>query len=103
MVDTKKVRYKEFAIIIFTIVIIVVYYCQDIKYVKGLSQRHWPVPRESRSLEAQALGSGPGNRQCSFGHGPVSELGSWWSRTWQVRINSPSSKQQHIRRGVCSS
>ena len=86
MVDTKKVRYKEFAIIIFTIVIIVVYYCQDIKYVKGLSQRHWPVPRESRSLEAQALGSGPGNRQCSFGHGPVSELGSWWSLGhWAVR------------------
>lgn len=61
VVDTKKVRYKEFAIIIFTIVIIVVYYCQDIKYAKGLSQRHWPVPRESRSLEAQALGSGPGD------------------------------------------
>lgn len=101
MVDTKKAQYKEFAIIILT-VIIIVYYCQDIECAKGLSQRHWPVPRGSMSLEAQALGSGPGDRPCSFGPRPVSELGSWWSRTWQVRINSPSSKQQHIRRRVCS-
>ena len=92
VVDTKKAQYKDFAIIILTIIITVVCYCQDTKCAKGLSQRHWPVPRGSRSLEAQALGSGPGHRQCSFGHGPVSELGSWWSQTWQVRMNSPSSK-----------